>query len=104
MPNYGGNVQTRWAICKKLLEGGLKKIDKSVQVSASQIVKIDDEWAELVKNRPVVIINNQNVNIQIVQVFYEVLRQMEAIDASVYREAVLKSCNKKGPDENAQAL
>ena len=95
MSNLSPKIQTKWAICRKLVEKGLRSIDKSVQVSATQLVKIDDEWAHLAKDRPVIIINNQNVNIQVINVLYEIRRHMDEIDVGVYREAVLKSANKK---------
>jgi hypothetical protein len=103
MPNLSPNIQTKWALCKKLVDKGLQAVDKGVKISATQLVKIEDGWAELAKDRPIIIINNQNVNIQVINVLYEIRRHMDEIDVGVYREEVLKSANKKSPDENTGA-
>lgn len=103
MSNLSPNIQNKWALCKKLVEKGLQTIDKSVQVSATQLVKIEDGWAKLTKDRPVIIINNQNISIQVINVLYEIRRHMDEIDVGIYREAVLKKVKKKGPGENTGA-
>jgi hypothetical protein len=100
MPNYSGPIVQSWNQTRDLVEKGLKQIDKSMRISTAQIVKVDDAWADLAKSRPIIIINNQNVNIQVINILHDIRRRMDKIDVALYREALLRIA--KAPAEKKE--
>ena len=105
MPNLVGNITGQWMATRKLVDQGLIEIDKSMKISTSHVVKVDDDWAKLAKERPIIIINNQNINIKIINVLHELRRRMDAIDVAIYREAVLKGLEtKRAPNNSGPSL
>ena len=90
MPNYSPHITTKFAKVKDILMKVVKdEPGKQVCVEANQVVKFDDQWAEMVKDRPIIIINNQKVDIRI-SMIYEAIRLIDDIDIALYREAILK--------------
>jgi hypothetical protein len=95
MPNYSPQIECKLAKAKDLLMKIVEHQDKErVRVEANQLVKFDDTWAELVKDRPVIIVNNQKVDIRITQI-YKAIRLLDDIDLAVHKEAIMRKVRDK---------
>lgn len=98
MPNYLHPIQSKFSKAKKELENAIEVIEENAEdaMNPLQQLNVTDGMVEVFKDKPVVLIQNMNINIvQIINPIQNALRLLDKIDVSLYRESMLRTAGKK---------